>query len=1144
MNLKPHLIRGSNTHALYKILLIMKLIIVFLTAAIFQVSAKSFAQKITLNKKDVSLNVIIKEIRNQSGYDFIYNLNLLKKANPISINVQNAELKDVLDLCFKNQPFVYALEDKAVIVKEKKELQANLPVNGTVIDKDGNPLAGVSVTLKGENKGTQTDANGSFTLSVITGNTLVFSYLGFISQEISYSDQKTIDVVLKESLESLNEIVVVGYGIQKKSDVTSAISSIKSEDFNGPSISDFRQGISGKLAGVQVMQTSGTPGGEVSIRIRGTNSATAGNNPLYVIDGVPLENFNLNHINSNDIESLEVLKDASSAAIYGSRGANGVVIITTKKGSAGKTKINFDLYTGIQDVSKKIKLLDAYEYAKLSKDAHDNAYLDEIPGASPDDPNNIRPQSYHKIPEELLPYINGVQGLTNTDWQDEVFRTAPVQNFNVSISNKGKALDYFVSGNYYKQEGVVINSDFTKYNARVNLNGQEKKLKFGMNFNPTYTQSIRVPDGQYTSDGVVASALSYSPTWPVYNEDGTYNFQGNGYWRIGNDYQHNEILNPVAIANLTEDKVDRVSLLGNVFAEYEFIEGLSYNVSLGGNFNSYHNDYYRPSTLPTRGWQYYGLASNPTAYSSSTMYFNWVWENKLSYTKSFKDHNLNAILVYSAQKETAKNNRVEATDFPNDMIHTITGGKVVDGTSGIQEWALNSYLSRVQYNYKSKYMLTGAIRADGSSRFGKNNRWGYFPSVSAGWRISQEDFMKDISFIDDIKLRGSLGTTGNFQIGNYEHIARVSVEEYVLGTGDGTVITGYKPSNVENNDLSWEKTKMANFGLDVSVKNSLLGLSFDVYNSNTEDMLLNVPVPHTSGYSTARMNIGKVNNKGYEISLNSRKKFGDFSYLLAVNYSANKNTVKALGPGNTPIVQSGSVDHAYYITQVGSPIGSYYFLVQDGIFSTQEQLDRYPHFANTHVGDFRFVDVDKDGVLDTEKDRTIVGNYMPDFTYGLNGNLQYKTLDLSFAFQGVEGNEILNLNRRYNDNMEGNFNGTVLALNRWQSESNSGDGNVNRANRKAKGNNGRTSTWHLEDGSYLRLQYITLGYTFPKQIIKKADIDKLRLYVSAQNLFTWTNYTGYNPEVSNRPNNALTPGEDYGTYPLTRIFSFGLNLSF
>lgn len=1109
---------------------------------------------ITLNATNESVTAVFDKISQSSGFTFFYDESVLENVPAVTAGFSNENLQEVLKKLTGITGLEFIIKEKTISVTKKKNPVANQvkqspkTVTGVITDAGGEPIIGASVVAKGTTNGTVTDVDGKFNLAVPSEGILVITYIGFLPQEITVGNKTRFDIKLLEDNRLLDEIVVIGYGVQNRRDVSTSISSVKAEQLENMPVTDFRQSLAGTMAGVQVLQTSGDPEGKVSIRVRGISTATAGNEPLYVIDGVPVERGFMN-MNNNDIESVEVLKDASSAAIYGSRGANGVILITTKKGQSEKLTVQYDTFLGTQRVSRKIPMLNAYQYAELSRDAHNNAYLDEVPGASPDDPNSKRPQPYHRIPPELFPYLNGEQGLTDTDWQDAIFRTAPIVNHNISFSGKGKNVNYFTSANYYKQEGVVINSDFERYSMRLNLDGKFNKFRFGVNFAPTYSHSNRVnTSGQYTDEGVVASALSMSPTWPVYNPDGSYNFQGNGYWRIGTDYQHNEVLNPVAIANLQKDQVDRVSLLGKTFAEYEFFKGFTYNISLGGDFYGAYNEKFRSSELPLRGYQYLDAKSNPVGSSSSSFYYNWILENKFNYNTVIKEnHSINAVFVQSAQKETFKGNFVEATDYPNDFIQTVSGGTVSKGSSQTEQWSLASYLARVQYSYKGRYMASAALRTDGSSRFGKNNRWGYFPSASAAWRISDENFFKKIKLfnkVEDFKLRTSYGVTGNFQIGNYEHMATLKSDDYILGSGNGILSPGYTPSNIENPDLGWEQTSMVNIGFDVTMFKGLLGLSVEYYNSDTKDLLLNVPVPHITGHSTALMNIGKVNNRGWEILLTSQKQFKDFRYSVSANYAKNTNEVKALGPGNAPIIATGSVNHAYYITQVGKPIGSYYLLVQDGIFANSQQLKEYPHFDSTRPGDFRFVDVDGDGVLDVDKDRTIVGNYMPDFTYGFNGTLGYKSFDLSFNFQGVYGNEILNLSRRYNDNMEGNFNGTVLALDRWQSEDNPGSGEVNRANRKTKGNNGRTSTWHIEDGSYLRLQNLAIGYTLPRKLINRISADKLRFYVSAQNLFTITKYTGYNPEVSNRPDNALTPGEDYGTYPLARTFTFGLNLTF
>lgn len=1052
----------------------------------------------------------------------------------------------IVALCFGlGAPAMLASPVPAVANASEKSLPS---VSGKVLDSSGEPLIGVTVMVKGTTNGASTNFDGEFILQNVPKDAVItFSYVGMAPMEVPASDAaKLASVVLKEDSETLEEVVVIGYGVVKKRDMSTSISQIKSDDIANLPNSDFRQSMAGKMPGVQVSQTSGDPEGQnLMVRIRGVGSITAGNDPLYIVDGVPMEN-GLNNINPSDIESLEVLKDASAAAIYGSRGSNGVIIITTKKGSTEHARVSYDGYVSWDHVSKKIDMMNAYQYAQVSAEAHTNAYLDLHPGGT--DPNGSRPESYSNYPVEFEPYLQGTAGLTDTDWQDAIFRTGVSTSHNLSVSGKSGSTNYFISAGLLSKEGIIINSDFKKYSFRANVDGSYKRLKYGVNMAPSYSESNKVDaDGSYSSGGVVQSALASSPIWPVYNADGTFNYQGNGYWRIGNDYQHNEVLNPVALATLNTEKITRFNFTGRGFLGFDFGKGFSFQTSFGGNYYGANDETYRASELPLIGKAYYDAKSNPVATASSGSYYNWLWENQLNFVREFGDHSVNAVLVQSAQKETYKGMYVKATDYPNDYIQTITGGTVSDGTSKSTQWSLASYLARVQYSYKGLYMLSAAIRADGSSRFGKNNRWGYFPSASLAWRFTGEDFWKKVDglrWLDDGKLRVSYGKTGNFNIGNYQHLATMGSEGYILGSGSGSLVSAYKPNSIENPDLTWEKTSMIDGGIDLRAWNGYLTATVDYYYANTCDMLLNVPVPSATGYQTTLMNIGKVNNRGWEISLGSSHSYANgLSYSFTATYAKNTNEVKALGENDTPIISTGSVAHAYYITQVGQPIGSYYLLIQDGIFANEDQLKSYPHFSNTNVGDFRFVDVDGDGVLDVDKDRAIVGNYMPKFTYGFNGNLAYKGVDLSFQFQGVYGNKILNLNRRYLDNMEGNVNGTTAALNRWKSTSDIGDGKTNRANRKQTGYNGRTSTWHLESGSYLRLSNLAIGYTLPQKLTRKVYLDKCRIYVSANNLFTITKYSGYNPEVSLRSSDATTPGEDYGTYPLARTIMIGVNLT-
>ncbi len=1110
-----------------------------------------FAQTVSFGSNKVTLKSAFEKIEQSSKYKVAYNSSQLDANRTVTLTKKSDDVFGMLNQLLKGTNCTYELEGNYIVIKSQHKGKAQshgkkIKVKGVVKDETGEPVIGATVMEKGSaNNGVITDLDGNYTIEIASDGLLAVSYIGCKDQEIKVNGREVINVNLADDNKVLDEVVVVGYGVQKKRDVSTAVSSVKAEALANNPASDFRQALAGKMPGVQVTVPSGDPEGSVSIRVRGVSTVNAGSDPLYVVDGVPMERGFAN-LNTNDIESVEVLKDASAAAIYGSRGSNGVVLVTTKKGTSDKLSISYDGYVGIQNVSKKLDMMNAYEYAEFVKDARDNAYLSKVPGGSASDPNSVRPKGNMQIAADFFPYLQGVKGLTDTDWQDAIFRTAMTTGHNVSLSGKSNSINYFVSGNYMKKEGTIIGSDFEKYGGRLNLSGQHKRLKFGVNFAPSYSVSNTVDASG--AGGIVQSALMMPPIFPVYNADGSYNYQGNGYLRIGTDYEHNEVLNPVAMARLQSNVTDRMSITGKVYAELELMKGLSYKLSLGGDYYGAHNDKYRQSSLPLKGKDYYDSPSNPVGYSSSSFFFNWLVENQLTYTTTInKKHNITAILVQSAQKETKKTDNVTATDYPNDYIQTVNGGTVTKGGSDKTQWSIASYLARVQYNYEGRYMLSAAIRTDGSSRFGKNNRWGYFPSASAAWRISDEQFfknVKELSFINDMKIRASYGVTGNFEIGNYDHLATMSTDNYILGANGGLLQYGYKPDNIKRDDLSWEKNQMINAGIDLQMFDGYIGFSVDYYNTNTSNMLLYVPVPLLTGYSTSLQNIGKVNNRGWELALTSQHTFANgFGYSFNANYAKNTNEVKELGPGNAPIISTGSVGHAFYKTEVGKPIGNYYLLVQDGIFATAEDLKKYPHFDNTEVGDFRFVDVDGDGKLDLDKDRTICGNYMPKFTYGFGGKLWYAGFDMDFNFQGVYGNKILNLNKRYLDNMEGNTNGTKIALDRWRSPENPGSGFVNKANRKQTGYNSRTSTWHLESGSYLRLQNLSLGYTLPRALTQKFKVEKLRVYVSGQNLFTITDYSGYNPEVNARPSKNLTPGEDYGTYPLARTYMFGLNLT-
>ena len=1028
-------------------------------------------------------------------------------------------------------------------------------VSGKVSDGSGEAVVGAYILLEGSSNGTMTDAEGNYSIQISKADAvLTVSCIGFRSESVTLAPgQLRADVILELDSVLLEDAVVIGYGVQNRRDLTTSIASIKAEDFANKPTADFRESMAAKMPGVQVLTLGGQPEGNVSIRVRGIQSATSGNEPLYVIDGVPCDDRAFANIDASDIESLEVLKDASAAAIYGSRGSCGVILVTTKKGSSDKPRISYDGMFSVASVAKTIDMLDAYEWATMYAESRNGSYLYSVPTGTISAPMASRPNTYNRYDPIADLYLQDETGsLTNTDWQDEIFRVALSHKHSLSVSGKSKGINYYVGANYLYRQGTIINSDFRRYGMRVNVDGKRGNLRFGASLSPSYSFSNYVAsDAQYGSDGVIASALMAPPIFPVYNADNSYNWDMNGYLPVKNwDTQANEVLNPVALAREITDQREKINLMGNIFASYEFIKGLSYKLTLGGDYYSYKRNYYRPSTLPLRGnkyirWNeelnsYSPVLSDPSARDWSNSYAHWTISNQISFNRSFGDHSINAVAAYDAEKQSIKTAQIYATGIAGDDKIRTTKGKTIDLDNTYNNsyaYTFASWLIRAQYSYKGRYMLSASVRGDASSRFAPNTRWGYFPAASFGWRISDEPFLAGAKgVLDDMKIRASVGQTGNAQIGNSEYLALYGTANNVV-VGDGLATQVY-PNQIANNDLSWEKNTQVDVGIDASLWKGYLSLTLDYYYSRTTDMLFDVPVSSVSGLTSSNMNIGSMQNSGFEASIASRHHYASgLSYGVSANISLNRNKVLSLGDEDAPIIKAADYAGAYYITKVGQPVGCYYLLVQDGVFHNQEELDSYPHFSNTVVGDFRFVDIDGDGVLEQDEDRAIVGNYMPDFYYGFSFNLAYKGLDIAADFQGVYGNEILNLERRYLLNMEGSSNMMKESLQRFPY------GELNRATRKSSGNNGAsTSTFHIEDGSYLRLQNLSIGYSIPAKCFKN-KISNFRIYLQGSNLFTLTHYTGYNPEVNKNSTDALRPGEDYCSYPLPRTFSVGININ-
>lgn len=1043
---------------------------------------------------------------------------------------------------------------------EKPDGQIETTVTGTITDGDGAAMLGVTILEKGTGNGTISDEEGKYRITVGDGATLVFSFISYRTQEIVVDNRTTIDVVMNESSSLLDEVVVTGYGRQVKRDITGSVSTLSAGQIKDIPVTSFENAIQGQLAGVQVTETSGEPGAGPSIRVRGLGSISAGNEPLYVIDGFPIsknvdlgvqgDNFRrgtgrfrpppqnpLGTLNPNDIESIQVLKDASAASIYGSRGSNGVILITTKKGNRkGAPVISYDTYVGTQTVANKLDLMNSAELIAYNLDATNNAYLQNNPGASASDPNSMRTNAAWRIADD----IQNPDG-TDTDWQDEMFQKAFLQNHNLSVSGGSENIGYYIAANYYDQEGLIEGSDFKRYSVRMNLESDlSDKLRIGINVAPSYTSSNKKPAGSpyfARPPGIVYSGIVHSPTIKPYNDDGTPNQLDNQSYLLTSDGEGSSMTsasNPFAIIEGIDDKLNQFRTLGNIYGEFDLMEGLTFKTFLGVDLNNYKRNFFRKNSLLYRT----AATGEPYGQSSSSESVSWLAEQTLSYSTTINsDHSISAVAGYTAQKERLDINTIIADNFPDDLVSTVSGGQVVQGTAVIEEWSLVSMLARVNYDFNDRLLVTASIRADKSSRFGSGNKTGVFPSASIGYRLS-ESIATD--WLSDLKLRASWGKTGNFLIPNYASIGLLDQANTTFG---GALVNGIAPSTISNRDLSWEKTESYNIGLDFGFLEDRIYGAIEYYKATTSDLLLAVQVPAALGFTNALTNIGEVENTGIELAITSRNTTGKLKWQTDLNFATVNNEVTKLGPSGDPILSSGGAGNRH-ITRIGDAIGSYYGYVTDGIYQNQAEIDAGPvdQIATPQPGDFRWKDINNDGFINAE-DRTVTGNYLPDFTYGITNTFTYENLSFSFLIQGVEGSEVMNLTRRHMGNGEANYNSYADWVNRWQSESNPGNGEIPRANRQTGNSNNRPSNYQIEDASYIRLRNVTLAYTFPKGALNNT-FSSLRIAVSGTNLLTITDYLGYNPEVNNFEDNVNVQGEDYGAYPLSKIFTFGINASF
>ena len=990
--------------------------------------------------------------------------------------------------------------------------QQQQTVKGIIKGPDGLPVIAANISQKGTNNATITDLNGNFTLNV-TGrqSVLVISYIGYVTTEVNVSGRAFVEVVLQEDVAALDEVVVVGYGTMRKKDVTGAVSSVRSGEITKNATSNVMQAIAGKMSGVQVVQNSGTPGGDVSILIRGVGTINDAS-PLYVIDGVPVSG-GMWYLNPNDVESIDVLKDASATAIYGSRGANGVVMVTTKQAQEGHTEINFDYSYGIQHSAKTYKMLDASQYAALHNEMRTNAGPEYSLNPAFADPESLG---------------------AGTDWVDAIFRTAPMQKVNLSMLGGNQKISHATSLGYYTQDGIMKNSSYNRLSLQSNISS---KLASNITVRANVNLSAENRRTQPVST-VIQNAMRILPSIPIYDDNGEYaGPTGNAEWN-GN------ALNPVAIINEQNYRMKGFRMLSNISLEWEIIKGLKFKTTGGAELGYDYNNSY----IPKYKW---GMNESKNTMQTVTSAYEqlYLWDNTLNYDKAFGKHRINAMIGTSYQEYKKESVSAAGSGRASELTTELDNAtKATDVGGNSYRWALMSYMARLHYSYDDRYLLTATFRADGSSKFGKDNRFGYFPSFAAAWNIGNEAFMQSVKPVSLLKLRAGYGQTGNQNIGAYAFADKLSVNGvYNFGSQRGfesNLVNLIYPYLLSNPSVKWESVEQYNVGLDIGFLQNRIVANLDFYVKNTRDMLTKKPVPQTSGTSLEQadwppVNIGKVLNRGFEFTVNTKNFVGEFKWETSLNMSFNHNEVVSIGG---PEILNG-----VSLIREGQPINSFYGYELGGIYQTLDEVftgpvmenrapDKASHnpYKNTSPGDMWFVDVDGNGEIN-DLDRTVIGNPSPDCIFGFNNTFSYKNFDLSIFFQGALGNQVWNGVRASHESMNSTYNQLATTLERWTGEGSSYS--MPRAIYADPNNNSRASTRWLEDGAYAKLKNLTFGYTLPEKWIRKAKMKALRLYVSLDNLCTITNYSGLDPEAG-------LSGLDYGVYPSARTYMFGVSVKF
>ncbi|CAM4403904.1 TonB-linked outer membrane protein, SusC/RagA family [Pedobacter westerhofensis] len=1141
---------------------------------------------VSFTAKNLTLKEVFKLIEQKSSFLIGYD-NVIDTKKRVSVTVKDQSVYAVLRSLLKDyKGSVTQVDNNHVLINVEKQIKVavapvkstkpavDVPVSGTVTDMNGIPLPGVTIIDIASGRKVGTDVNGKFAINATSGAKLSFNYVGYDREDVLINDQRVVNVRMKEASNSLQEVVAIGYQKVRRADVTGAISSVKASELNlsAPTVG---QALVGKVAGVQVSQTSGAPYASTKIRVRGIGSLNASSDPLYVIDGYPAGNNVF--VNPEDIETIDILKDAASAAIYGSRGASGVVLITTKKGKDGKGKFEYDVQMGVSQLAKKIKLLNATQFAELTINSHNNAYKDLVVNSGKtwtdamySDPNatrvalvgnsgsvSIDPALYNFATQSLI------APTTNTDWQDELYRNAFFQRHNLSFSGGSKDIKYFVSSGYQDQDGIVTATSNRVVNFRTNVEANvSKRMKVGANIAYTQTNGHEVGEGRFSP---MMSALLYLPYLPARDANGVpIQYAQNA---LATQYGYQGIENPIASAEQTQITRQGYRNNYNAYATYDIMDGLTFKANLGTQLYNEKYDYYLPTSLSNGG-------SNPPYSASSIAAANAqaktltqldrLAEFTLNYDKTIGKHHFNVLGGYSAQETSNDFIWLTAKGFTNDNVPEITAKGADPSLFTLSDAykdksTLLSYFGRFSYNYNGKYFLTGSFRKDGSSRFGALNKWGSFPSVAAGWTLSQEDWYNDfLGQQSSVKIRASWGLSGNNNIGQYNSVqTQGSPTGVVFGSG---VSSAVYPNTIKDANIGWESTQQYNLGTDISVLKNRLSFSVNYYLSRSYNLLFLQPISGVSGYSSilTNLNDSKVQNKGLDFQLDGTIIKGrDFTFGASGNISFNKNKVLDLGGASTIYTTGAERSYLTHVTAEGQPIGMFYGYKVLGRLTADNVGKVASSSASTNpakIGDLYFEDVNKDGVVN-DSDKQVIGSPYAKFTYGFALSFSYKSFDLRTSFNGSYGNKVLDGQDYYLYNFEGSGNQYVEVADRYVSEAQPGSGLNYRPSRGGtQSNSTRLSSFYLQDGSYLRMTNATLGYNIPKSLSDRLKVQNIRVYGSVDNAFTLTKYKGYNPDVdyniaatnsSTKTSTAnLAPGVDYGNYPLARTFTLGLKVTF